>query len=169
MKTENFNLHIYTLDDQTLYREIGRKIKESNTIGLKLLGLVPLVSGVCVVVLWSQSPYLPGVVMVLVGMFGALVTYFIFRWGKRNRQIYNVFKQYACILEAKKSEQEQEQENELPGEKFNGPYSLLAEEGKPTLIKDRKGAKGWGKTEAESAIYTSTIILWLIMPLSKLL
>lgn len=72
-------------------------------------------------------------------------------------------------MEAKKKEQEKEQDDEPQEEKFNGPYSLLSSVGKPTFILDRKGAGGWGKTEAETAMYTSTILLWLILPLLKFL
>ena len=165
MKQENFNLNISTLDDKVLYREICKKIKDTDSISFKLLVLVPIVSVTSLMIFWSSLDDLPDFTLLLAGLFGALVTYFIFRWEKRNRQISKVFKQYACIMEARKMEQEDG--SEPSNEKFNGPYSLLANDGKPSLLKDKNSDRGWGKSESENAVYITTMVLWLIMPLLR--
>ena len=70
---------------QWWYTEICSHIKTTDEISFKLLGLVPLVSGIGIVVLLDRSnqpAWSP--MVVFVGLFGALVTFAIYRWEVRN-------------------------------------------------------------------------------------
>lgn len=163
MKSENFNLIIHPLDDKVLYQEICKKIKETDAISFKLLGMVPIFSGLGIVTLWSQHEALSCWIMSLSGLFGALITYFIFRWEKNNIQVSDTFRNYAEILEAKKVQLENDHDSS--DITMAGPYSLLRSKDKPRLLSAPGNSKGWGKAEAESAIYGATILFWLLLPL----
>lgn len=166
MKSENFNLIINALDDKALYQEICKKIKETDAISFKLLGLVPILSGLGIVTLWSLNENLSSWMMILTGLFGALITYFILRWEKRNIQVSDTFRSYAEILEAKKVQLENDYDS--LDVTLAGPYSLLRSKDKPRLLSLSSSFKGWGKAEAETAIYSATILFWLLLPLSVL-
>lgn len=166
MKQEYFNLNISTLDDKVLYREICKKIRETDAVSFKLLGLVPLVSGTGIIILWLEAGNLPFMVLIFSGLFGAMITFFIYRWEKRNIQTCITFREYACMMEAHKKELESDDSG---NEKPDGPYSLLHSKGKPHLSGKNTSNNGWGKSEAETAIYGSTMLFWLLLPLSVLL
>ena len=162
MKRENFNLIIHTLDDRALYLEICKKLKDMEAVSFKLLCLVPLFSGLSIVILCSLAEKFSSLLLILTAVFGALVTFFIFRWEKRNLQMRDIFRSYAEILETKKIQLESEN---LPHDAgMGGPYSLLRNRGKPMLWHAGESLKGWGKTEAETAIYSTTILFWLLLP-----
>jgi hypothetical protein len=64
------------------YAEICSNIRATDEISFKLLGLVPLVSGTGIVVLLDRSrepAWSPTAVFVAV--FGAVISYAIYRWG----------------------------------------------------------------------------------------
>jgi hypothetical protein len=161
MKRENFNLIVNTLDDQTLYLEICRKIKETESISCKLLGLVPVISGLGIVTVWLFNERFSIWTLVVIGLFGALITYSVFCWEKSNLLIGDIFRSYAEVLEARKAQMEDtlESTNALAG-----PYSLLRSKEKPQSLGN---FKKWGKVEAETAIYGATILFWLLLPLLK--
>jgi len=153
MKQEHYNLNINTLDDKVVYQEICKKIAQTDAISFKLLGLVPTASGITVVATWFQRAHFSFLGLLVLGLFGAAITYFIYRWERRNIQICNTFREYAQIMEAKITEDQESSPN--------GPYSLLSTKRKPHFPGSKKG---WGKTEAETAIYLITILLWLLLP-----
>ena len=161
MKNENYNLNISTLDDKILYQEVCKKIKETDDISFKLLGLVPFVSGVGMVLLWTQAQNIPGPALIFVGIFGALVTYFIYRWERRNIQVCEIFKSFAAEMELRKQVMEMSDDLDM---KPDGPYNWLSNQGKPTLS-GGFSKKGWGKTQAEMAIYGCTMLFWLLLPI----
>jgi hypothetical protein len=163
MKTENFNLNVNALDDKALYEEICKKIKETDAISFKLLGLVPSVSGGGIIILWTEAENLRDMMLVMTGLFGALITYFIYRWEKRNIQTCNTFKLCAEMIEIRKQLLEQSEENVKSV--IEGPYRLLRSQGKPKLLGESLSVRGWGKTEAETAIYSVTILFWLVLAL----
>jgi len=162
MKRENLNLIIKTLDDQTLYHEVCRKIREINAVSFKLLCLVPVFSGLTILTLSFLAEKFSNLTLILVGLFGAMITFFIFRWEKRNMQMRDIFRSYAEILETKKTELENE--NQSIDVFTGGPYSLLRRQNKPMLWDSMEILKRWGKTEAETAIYIATILFWLLLP-----
>lgn len=163
MKSENFNLIINTLDDKVLYQEICKKIKDTEAISFKLLGGVPLLSGLGMLTLCTMSENLSSWILIISGLFGALITYFISRWEKRNRQMNDTFRSYAEILEVKKIQLEND--NSPVDMTLAGPYSLLRSKDKPRLLYSMKRLQGWGKSEAETAIYGTTILFWLLLPI----
>ena len=82
---------------------------------------------------------------VFVSLFGATITFALFRWELRNIQ--------TCKwLQARASDIEKD-ELELTFGQFYGRAKQ-----KPFL-----GIK-WGKTEAEKLLYTTTIVAWLSLP-----
>ncbi len=189
MKNENFNVNLRTLDDQALYREICQKIRETEETRFRLLWIVPLVSGVSVLIMWLEILKLPAMAITIGGFFGAAITWFIFRWGKRHIQFSIAFRKQAAVLEKRKKEQE---DLNVPDDNA-GPYSMINQLEKPGLLEkpyltlrtdasgravgkeidvlmnSYSGNKGWGKTEAEIAIYLATILLWLITAIAGLL
>ncbi len=166
MKNENFNFIVNSLDDKALYQEICKKIKDTDAISFKLLGLVPLVSGLGVLVIWSLVEKMSPWILLLTGLFGALITFFIFHWELKNLQISDTFRRYAEILEAKKVQLENEN---IPSDSaMAGPFTLLRSKDKPQLL-SLKNLKGWDKKKAEIAIYGTTIVFWLLLSLLVLL
>lgn len=166
MKSENFNLIVNTLDDRALYQEICKKIKVMDAIGFKLICLVPLFSGLSIITLYSLAEYFSSLILIFTGIFGAMITFFIFRWEKRNMQMSNIFRSYAEILEAKKIKLENE--NQSLEIIMGGPYSLLRSRNKPLLWNSVESLNGWGKLEAETAIYSTTLLYWLLLPILAL-
>ena len=167
MKSENFNFIVHSLDDKALYAEICKKIKDTNAMSFKLMGLVPLLSVVCMMILCFFAEKLPPSLLVLTCLYGSLVTYFIFRWEKRNMFISDIFKSYAEILETRKTQFEIE--NQQLDMTLAGPYSLLRSKDESRLLTSLKPLKGWGKKEAETAMYGITIMCWLLLPFLYLL
>ncbi|MCK5207360.1 MAG: hypothetical protein KAQ79_05050 [Cyclobacteriaceae bacterium] len=181
MKSENFNVNIKTLDDQAMYREICKKIQETDSIRYKLIWIVPLFSGIGMIVLWLEILNIPYFIVVIAGLFGTMITSFIYIWEKQNIQVYRAFIKHAAILESRKNEQERIHSTDSD----MGPFSLINKLVKPKLFEkpelkiqlenqntddqqsinhSRNGINdGWGKVEAETAIYLSTIFLWLLM------
>lgn len=175
MKNENYNVIINTLDDRSMYKEISRRLSEIDRSRYRSMWLVPLASGLIILLLWLGILHIPTVISVLVSMFGAVITYFIFRWSKQNNELAQVFRKHAALLESRKNEQEN-----LKAEKSNeGPYSLIhhmAELSFPGTITtgnsringpsslNNSGQPGliWSKEKVESAVYQATILLWLL-------
>ncbi len=161
MKSENFNFIVNSLDDKALYREICRRIKGSDAISFKLMVLVPLISLVAIMTICFFVQKMPPPLLVLTSVFGALITYFIFRWEKKNIFIGDTFRSYAEILESKKTQFEIE--NKKVDMTLAGPYSLLRSKGQFQLLSSLWNLKKWGKIEAETAIYGTTILFWLLL------
>src|ERR1700730_11183514 len=82
------------VDQLKLYEIYLNMIKETDEISFKLLGFVPLLSGVSIYSLFSikqvkmdNTAYpVPFYAFVLTGLFGAFITFFIYRWEIRNIQ-----------------------------------------------------------------------------------
>lgn len=174
MKTENLNLNINTLDDKILYRKVCKKIKETDDISFKLLGLVPLISGAGIIILLAEAGTLNFWILVMAGIFGKVITYCIYCWEKRDIQTCDTFSEYVEILELKKYLLEKDIHKSI--EAVEGPYSLLRNKSKSQLDVfldlDKKEVLGikmktsrWGKTEAETAFYGIVILFWLLLPL----
>ena len=137
-------------NDLKLYELYLNKIKETDEISFKLLSLVPLISGVGIFTLLTQNTIkigenemqIPIIVFWLTGIFGALITYCIYRWELRNIQTCKAYRD-----EAKKIE-----------EKELGQVGIFMNFPKTTI----------GKTEAEKGIYFLTIFFWLLLPVLKM-
>ena len=175
MKNENFNVHLRTLDDQVLYREICKKIREIESVNFRLFLTVPLFSWGVILVLWLEYMKIPPVLTIISGVFGALITYFIFCWERQNKAACQIFRKHAAILERRKNRQEKinvQGPNEGPYTLINKMYRISPEydqEGFYSPDKDMNAGKetrrlwsGWGKTEAETAVYLVTILFWIL-------
>jgi hypothetical protein len=124
-----------------LYAEILTAIRTTDDTSFKLLGLVPLVSGIANAGLaflgksWF-NPY----TIVLLSILGASVTYCLFRWEQRNIQ--------SCAHWWKKLE--------LVERRLG--FKELAGRPDAPIVNGRR----WGKTEAETWIYSVAGVAWLV-------
>jgi hypothetical protein len=128
-----------------VYDAIRSGIRDTDDISFKLLGLVPLVSGVglLTVVLGDAEPNLS--MIVVLSLFGAIVTLGFFFWEIRNVQTCLWLIDYAKVLEQK----------------------MLASAGLPTGIAERpKAPRGVGKRTAEKIVYATTVLTWLSVPIA---
>ena len=127
------------------YTEICAHIRTTDEISFKLLGLVPLVSGIGIVVLLDRSKQPAWSPMaVFVGLFGALVTFAIYRWEVRNLMTCDWLIRLVKALE----------QDEL---------------GLATGLFDTRPAPHVfghqvGKRQAEHLLYWTTITAWLLLP-----
>ena len=130
-----------------LYSEICTDIRTTDDISFKLLGFVPLVSGIGI---FAVLDLLGGRVAswpttVFVSLFGATITFALFRWELRNIQI--------CRWLRSRAEDLERDELGLTA----GPF--VGRDAAPMLLGHRMG-----KTEAEKLLYTTTIGAWLSLP-----
>ena len=126
-----------------LYQEACAGIRATDDISFKLLGLVPLLSGAAMLVLFLKESIPPARAPMIYGlaMFAALVTLGLFRWELRNIQTCKWLRARASMLEATASIQ---------------GSSLPVQPTAPLSI---------GKAEAEKWVYSTTIFSWLAVPL----
>ena len=129
------------LSVNTLYLEICKRIEQTDEISFKLMGLVPLVSGVAFLGLSLDNDIAPrqATAIAMVSLFSALTTLGLFRWELRNIQTCKWLRERAKSIEARYAKR-----SKLPKQP-NPPLCL-------------------GKTEAEKAIYAVTITAWLLIP-----
>lgn len=150
--TSNKAPNVYS---ETLYREICNNIRFTDEMSLRLLGLVPLVSGsgisgifiVLVNVEMKWSPIFAGI-----SFFGAAVILGLYIWEQRNIQFCNTLVKCAQTIE----------ENEFHFTKEKGHYLARPEAHKKFGIK-------LGKTIAEKIIYSVTITAWIVAGISALI
>ena len=139
-------------EELKLYELYLAKIKETDEISFKLMGLVPLISGAGVFgllkgdVVFSNNSHIDFFVFWLIGIFGALITFFIFRWELRNIATCRTFRKAASSFE-----------------NANGPYKTLSDPAQSTKLMGRR----FGKSEAEKAIYIISMLFWILLPLVK--
>lgn len=96
-------------DDLKLYELYLNKIKETNEMRFKFLGLVPLISGAGNFTLLTQNKIkvddivmqIPLLIFWVTGVFGALITYCIYRWELRNIQTCKAYRKEAKKIEEK--------------------------------------------------------------------
>ena len=74
----------------TLYREVCNSWCMLTDVRIKLLGLIPIVSGVVLFSLLSNKPDgPPPVTRMAIALFGLLITIALFVYDKRNSELYN--------------------------------------------------------------------------------
>ncbi len=131
------------LSADRLYAETCAQIRATDEISFKLMGFVPLVSGAAFLTFFLNASVSPEKVSLVVAlaMFAALITLGLFRWELRNIQTCSWLRRRAEALE----------------ETLVKTSGAPAQPGPPW---------GIGKTEAEKAIYSITILVWLIMPMA---
>lgn len=131
------------LSVERLYAETCSSIRATDEISFKLMGFVPLVSGAALLSLFLKESISPekAPLVVALALFAALITLGLFRWELRNIQTCSWHRRRAEALEE----------------------ALVKTSGAP---RQPKPPLGIGKTEAEKAIYSVTILIWLIMPIA---
>jgi hypothetical protein len=146
-----------------LYRDLVENIKVTDDISFKLLGAVPLVSGIGSGALSLEARgALNNLAVVTLSLVGCVLTIGLFRWELRNIQKCNWFISRAARLEKLM----------FPGgeaQQFKGVASkahLEAEEMKDIATTPLWGPgplwEGWGKTQSEKLIYGAAIAAWLV-------
>jgi len=131
------------LSVERLYAETCSSIRATDEISFKLMGFVPLVSGAALLTLFLKETISSdkASLVVALALFAAMVTLGLFRWELRNIQTCSWLRRRAEALEE----------------------TLVKTSGAP---RQPKPPLGIGKTEAEKAIYSITILVWLIMPIA---
>lgn len=134
-------------DARQLYDQVCANIRTSDDISFKLLGFVPLVSGAGITVVLSTDTTLSDLPLVLfVGLFGAVVTFALYRWELKNIN--------TCLwLIALGSDLEQHRFGLTQGQFLGRPAD-------PELF-----GRKMRKRDAERIIYVSTIVAWLLLPM----
>jgi hypothetical protein len=136
------------VDAAKLYGEILAAIRTTDDTSFKLLGFVPLVSGVANggLSLLLGKDLLEPLPVVLLAALGASLTYFLFRWEQRNVQTCShLWKKLAFV------------------ERHLGFGDLAGRPDAPVIR-----GKRWGKTEAETWLYRMAGIAWLVPVLTVL-
>ena len=135
------------------YVQMCEDIRFTDEISLKLLGLIPLVSGAGILaVLFSGSDRSGADAAILggfVGLLGATVTFAIYRWELRNIAFCRHLRHQVAALERNVALLES-------GHHLGRPEP-------PTLGRGRWQPQV-GKTEAERVLYIAVIISWLALP-----
>jgi hypothetical protein len=135
-------------------------IRFTDDISLKLLGLIPLVSGAGILTVLfagpdrsrSEAALLGG----FVGLLGAIVTFAVYMWERRNLKFCDYLIQQVAALE-------RDNQQVAALEKDNADITYCGHHlGRP--VAPRFGCWRMGKTQAEGILYTSVIISWLALP-----
>jgi hypothetical protein len=146
-------------DARQLYDQVCANIRATDENSFKLLSLVPLVSGGGITLLLSTNTSFTRLpLVVFVGLFGAVVTFGLFRWELRNIQTCSRLIRVGASLERKGFE--------LPS---TGQFSGREYEPAPLLYAGRFRVPAFlrheiGKREAERIIYSAAIVAWLLLP-----
>jgi hypothetical protein len=132
---------------QQRYSEICTDIRTTDDISFKLLGFVPLVSGIGIFAVLDLlgGGVAPWPTTVFVSLFGATITFALFRWELRNIQI--------CKWLRKRAEDLERDELKLTAGPFLGRHDA------PMFL-----GHHIGKEQAEKLLYTTTIAAWLSLP-----
>jgi hypothetical protein len=134
---------------QQLYEQVCVNVRATDESSFKLLSLVPLVSGGGIAVLLSTNTTLARLPLVaFVSLFGAVVTFGLFRWELRNIQTCSRLIDVGAALERERFM--------LPA---HGQFSGRRSKPAPMLL-----GREIGKTEAEWIIYSAVICAWLLLP-----
>ena len=161
-------------DDVSLdiYKEICANIRATDEISFKLLGFVPVSSGIGAgaLVLLEKSKLLEvytGPAVALLSLLGALVSYGLFRWELRNIQRCLWFISRAANFESRVLNRPNLQFDGFADRKHkevqtidNIPLTPLFQ--KPWKKSGEKLGDAWGKTRAEKLVYLAAILSWLI-------
>jgi hypothetical protein len=144
------------------YHEICANIRALDENSFRLLGFVPLLSGAAIVAVIAKGGVglLPAF---LLGVVGALVTFGLYRWERRNIQICKWLQERADTIEEHEFHVKKEERQfairlrEKPPNFKNSQYDNMHK-----LLGHYQITQRW----AETIIYGATIIGWLVIPLA---
>lgn len=151
-----------TIDAQllALYRLLVENIKVTDDVSFKLLGTVPLFSGIgsgALSLLEKSGHAVNEVTVIALSLAGAVITIGLFKWELRNIQKCSWFISRAANLERRIFPN---------GEacQFGGlsPKEHLAAADIRSIKNAPLSKRPWGKTQAEKLIYTAAIAAWFI-------
>lgn len=133
------------------YKENCQDIRATDDVSFKLLGFVPLISGVGILTVVLKGDAGISVAVFLLSLFASAVTLWLFRWELRNVSTCKWLLERRRIWES----------------------SGVFDEGAPEAVFKRPNApelfgREFGKTQAVKAIYTSSIVAWLLLPWSAI-
>ncbi len=123
------------------FQEVCAHLRATDDISFKLLALVPLVSTAGIATVFLKAEPRLTTLVYFVSAFAATVTVALFCWKRRNIKICKWLRDHATALE----------QHAINCETTSGHFV-----GFPRAV--------IGKTGAEKAVYTSTIIAWLALP-----
>ena len=146
-----------------VYQDICNNIRVTDEISFKLLGIVPLASGVGAAALTLADktnllrdfPHVEKVVIVL-SILGAAITFALFRWELRNIQ--------KCIWLISRAAKFETEVLRKPKLQFDGTVRKIYLEA-TDLSQIRVPGLGefpWGKAHAERVVYLASIAGWLV-------
>jgi hypothetical protein len=137
-------------DAKQLYDEVCVNVRTTDDISFKLLGFVPLVSGSGIVVLLNTSTITTNIgLSVFVGIFGAVVTFGLYRWELKNINLCHWLIRLGAELERERFHLNQ------------GQFLMRHERASPPLFFGRE----FQKPQSERMIYWAAIIAWLSLPI----
>jgi hypothetical protein len=144
-----------------IYKDIGNNIRVTDDISFKLLGIVPLASGIGsgALTILEKSKFLEGysgVAVAGLSALGALITLGLFRWELRNIQRCNWFMSRAANFEAQMLRTENLQFDGMVKPEHRSAKTLN-EVHVSSLFETP-----WGKTQAEKLVYLAAIGAWLV-------
>jgi hypothetical protein len=136
---------------ERLYVETCAMIRATDEISFKLLGLVPLVSGVGILVLLGDKDLAWSPATVFISAIAAVVTFALYRWEMRNVDYCSLLIRRAVELER---------------EVVQGGGAFAARPKSPIWhwpLVDRRG-RPWGKRESTRLLYRTVLSAWLLLP-----
>jgi hypothetical protein len=147
-----------------LYKGICDNIRVTDETSFKLLGTVPIAAGIgssALTILEKSklpSDTYTGLAVLGLSVFGALITYGLFRWELRNIQKCKWLISRAAMLERKLFSHciNQPQFDGIASEKDLGASKLNS------ISLSSTWKFPWGKTEAEKLIYWAAIGTWFV-------
>ncbi len=154
---------------QVRYEQMCNDIRFTDEISLKLLGLIPLVSGAGILtVLFAGPDRSSGDAALLggfVGLLGAIVTFAIYRWEVRNLNFCRYLREQVAYLEQHMALDDQHGHFlGRPRAPAIWPLRTRRKEASEVGWVGASETRRMGKTEAERILYTSVILSWLALP-----
>lgn len=153
------------LDPQllSLYKDVSANIKATDEISFKLLGAVPLVSGILsgVLTVLGESNALEGYeapAVVALAVLGLFITAGLFRWELRNIQKCNWLISRAARLERQLFSSE---DARIQFDGIASDDDLKAQEMQDVQISSVFKFP-WGKTQSVKLVYSASLGAWLI-------
>lgn len=144
------------------YTEICAHIRALDENSFRLLGFVPLVTGAAIVAVMVKGEVLSSATLLLLSLVGALVTFGLYRWERRNIQI--------CKWLQERADEIEDQEFDVK-ETNKRQFAIRLREPPPKFTNseydDMHKFLGYPITQrkAEKIIYVTTILAWLALPL----